>query len=99
MIQFSRNKITPVGGTVRSSMARPAAAARTGHAGPKYDQVSISAHEDSAFMLEVKSRIAQDVRTATTTGALSVLHDQVQAGEYKIDAGNIARKMLLLGEV
>lgn len=99
MIQFSRNKITPVGGTLRTAAARPAAAARTSHAGPKYDQVSISAHGDSPFMMEVKSRIAQDVRTATTTGTLSVLHDQVQAGEYKIDAGNIARKMLLLGEV
>ena len=35
----------------------------------------------------------------TTTGEITALHDQVQAGEYKIDAGNIARKMLLLGEV
>lgn len=97
MIRFSRNKITPVGGPVRPAVARPAAA-RMSHAEPRYDQVSISAHEDSPFMMEVKSRIAQDVRTATTTGALSALHDQVQAGEYKIDAGNIARKMLLLGE-
>ncbi len=65
----------------------------------KYDQVTISAHEDDPFMMEMKSRIAQDVRTATTTGEIRTLHDQVQAGEYKIDAGNIARKMLLLGEV
>lgn len=50
-------------------------------------------------MLELKSRLSQEVRTATTTGALSTLREEVQAGEYRIDAGNIARKMLLLGEV
>lgn len=99
MIEISRNGIAPVGGPVRTGRARPAAAARTGQAGGKYDKVTISAHEDSPFMMEMKSRIAQDVRTATTTGEISALHDQVQAGEYQIDAGNIARKMLLLGEV
>lgn len=97
MIQF--NGIAPVGGPVRAGRARPAAAARVSAPCGKYDQVTISAHENDPFMMEMKSRIAQDVRTATTTGEITALHDQVQAGEYKIDAGNIARKMLLLGEV
>lgn len=97
MIQF--NGIGPVGGPARASRARPASVIRAGAAGGKYDQVTISAHENDPFMMEMKSRIAQDVRTATTTGEISMLHDQVQAGEYRIDAGNIARKMLLLGEV
>ncbi len=99
MIEISRNGIAPVGGPVRAGRVRPAAVARAGQAGGKYDSVTISSHENDPFMMEMKSRIAQDVRTATTTGEISALHDQVQAGEYKIDAGNIARKMLLLGEV
>lgn len=100
MIHFSRNGIAPVGGPVRTGRAVPAKKAKeAAPAGGKYDQVTISAHENDPFMMEMKSRIAQDVRTATTTGEISTLHDQVQAGEYKIDAGNIARKMLLLGEV
>lgn len=101
MIQFSRNGIAPVGGPVRTGRTRPAAAVRAVHAEAegKYDQVTIRSHENDPFMMEMKSRIAQDVRTATTTGEISALHDRVQAGEYKIDAGNIARKMLLLGEV
>ena len=100
MIQFSRsNKIIPVGGAIRTGQTRPAAVAQAGSASHKYDQVTISSHDSDPFMMEMKSRIAQDVRTATTTGTLNVLHDQVQAGEYKIDAANIARKMLLLGEV
>ena len=97
MIQF--NGIAPVGGPVRAGRARPAAAARVSTPGGKYDQVTISAHENDPFMMEMKSRIAQDVRTATTTGTLASLRDQVQSGEYRIDAGSIAKKMLLLGEV
>jgi len=99
MIYFSRNGIAPVGGPVRTGRAVPVKKAQAASAGGKYDQVTISAHENDPFMMEMKSRIAQDVRTATTTGEISALHDQVQAGEYRIDAGNIARKMLLLGEV
>ena len=99
MVQFSRNGISPVAGPARTGKARPAAASRTGPVGGKYDQVTISSHEKSPFMMELKSKLSQEVRTATTTGTLSALRDQVQAGEYKIDAGNIARKMLLLGEV
>ncbi len=99
MIQFSRNGIAPVGGPVRAGRAQPVRKARASAPGGKYDQVTISAHENDPFMMEIKSRIAQDVRTATTTGEISMLHDQVQAGQYQIDAGNIARKMLLLGEV
>lgn len=99
MIQFTRSGIAPVGGPVRAGRAQPVKKARAGSTGGQYDQVTISAHENDPFMMEMKSRIAQDVRTATTTGEIGMLHDQVQAGEYKIDAGNIARKMLLLGEV
>lgn len=98
MIEFSRSGILPVGGPVRTGRAQPARKARTGAREGRYDQVTIHAHENDAFMAEMKSRIAQDVRTATTTGEIRQLHDQVQAGEYRIDAGNIARRMLLLGE-
>ena len=49
--------------------------------------------------MELHSKLSQEVRTATTTGTLASLEEQVRAGEYKIDAANIAKKLLLLGEV
>lgn len=63
----------------------------------KFDTVTIGA--DSSFRQALLGRISQEVRTATTTGTVNALREQVQAGEYKIDTESIARKMLFLGEV
>ena len=68
--------------------------------GSKYDSVTLSTpSRDSRFHMGLVSRVSQEVRTATTTGTVNALREQVQAGTYKVDAGAIARKMLLLGEV
>ena len=65
-----------------------------------YDSVTLSApSQGSRFHMGLVSRLSQEVRTATTTGTVNALREQVQAGTYKVDAGAIARKMLLLGEV
>ena len=73
--------------------------AQSAQGGSKFDSVTLSASgQDNRFMGLV-SKLSQEVRTATTTGTVNALREQVQAGTYKVDAGAIARKMLLLGEV
>ena len=97
-------KIGPVsGGAVRVNQVRQHAAAavsQTGHSAESFDQVTLTTREGAEPQkLELRSKLSQEVRTATTTGTLAALRQQVQAGEYKIDAGSIAKKLLLLGEV
>lgn len=95
--------ISPVGGAsqLRVNQVRQAAASPAGQTGAvKFDQVTLSAHEgQDSRRMEMQSKLSQEVRTATTTGTLSALREQVQSGEYQIDARSIAKKMLLLGEV
>ena len=44
------------------------------------------------------SRLAQEVRTANTTGDIQELHRKVSAGEYTPDPMAIAGRMLLVVE-
>lgn len=94
-------KIGSVNSPMRVSQPRahtPAPA--PSHGGESFDKVTLSAREgEDSRRLEIQSKLSQEVRTATTTGALSALRQQVQAGEYKIDAASIAKRLLLLGEV
>ena len=53
----------------------------------KFDTVTIGA--ENTFQKQLQS----------TTGTISSLREQVQAGEYKVDAQNIARRLLFFGEV
>ena len=77
----------------------PASAQPSG-AGEKFDKVTLSAREgEDPYKLELQSKLSQEVRTATTTGTLTALREQVQKGEYRINAESIAKKLLLLGEV
>lgn len=72
---------------------------RTGKsAASNFDQITISSDHSagSRFQMELKSRLSREVRTATTTGALSALRNQIEAGEYQIDPVAIARRMLLI---
>lgn len=95
-------KISPVnGGTMRVNQSRQhSAAAPAAYAGESFDKVTLSAREgEDSRKLELQSKLSQEVRTATTTGTLANLRQQVQAGEYRVDASSIAKKMLLLGEV
>lgn len=101
---ISMSNITPLGpaGQIRVNKPRAygTAAARQGSAAEKFDQVTLSAHEgEDPIKMELQSKLSQEVRTATTTGALVSLRDQVQSGQYQVDARSIAKKLLLLGEV
>lgn len=98
------NMIKPVGaaGTMRVNKPRSlgAAPAKTGAPAEKFDQVTLSAREgEDSIKIELQSKLSQEVRTATTTGTLTSLRQQVQSGQYQADARSIAKKLLLLGEV
>lgn len=66
----------------------------------QYDSVTLSSPRtgESRFQMEMASRLTQQVRTATTTGDIASLRQQVSAGTYTPNAENIAARMLLLGE-
>lgn len=78
---------------VRTAGRTPAQAG----AGRNFDQVTINA--GSSFRKELQGRLSREIRTATTTGDIAALRQQVQAGEYQVDATAIARKMLFAWEV
>lgn len=65
----------------------------------RFDSVTISGENGkSSFEMELRSKLAQEVRTATSSGKLSALREEVQSGAYWPDPMAIARKMLLFGE-
>ena len=64
----------------------------------KYDSVTLSADgQDNRFMGLV-SKLSQEVRTATTTGDIAALRQQVADRSYTPDPMSIAARILLLGE-
>ena len=63
-----------------------------------YDSVTLSAPwQDNCFMGLV-SKLSQEVRTATTTGDIAALRQQVADHTYTPDPSSIAARILLLGE-
>ena len=64
-----------------------------------YDSVTLSTPcQDNRFMSLV-SKLSQEVRTATTTGDIAALRQQVADRTYTPDPSSIAARILLLGEV
>lgn len=64
----------------------------------KYDSVTLSAPgQDNRFMGLV-SKLSQEVRTATTTGDIAALRQQVADHTYTPDPMSIAARILFLGE-
>lgn len=67
--------------------------------GPNYDSASFSAPAGRrSFQMEMVGRLAQEVRTANTTGDIQELRRQVSAGEYVPDPMAIAGRMLFMVE-
>ena len=102
-------KITTGGGiSVSSEVARPYASqtsnvspAQKGEFSRRFDSVTISGEGSGrgSFALELKSRLTQEVRVASSSGsAAASIRDEIQSGAYQPDPAAIARKMLLLGE-
>ena len=72
---------------------------KTGPETNKFDSVTISTpSQDGRSHMGLVSRLSQEVRTATTTGDIAALRQQVAAGEYVPDPMAIAARMLFLGE-
>lgn len=63
-----------------------------------YDSVILSASSQDSRFLGLVSRLSQEVRTATTTGDIAALRQQVADGQYTPDPMSIAARILLLGE-
>lgn len=68
--------------------------------GVNQDSISISSpsNKESRFCLEMVSALSREVRTATSTGDLRALHEEVASGRYTPDPAKIAANMLFLGE-
>ena len=64
-----------------------------------YDSVTLSTpSEDSRFHMSLVSRLSHEVRTATTTGDIQTLRQQVASGQYAPDPMAIAARMMFLSE-
>ncbi len=91
--------ISPVG-PAKVYQAKPARdkKAQVLPGGNKYDSVTLSApSQDSRFHMGLVSRLSGEVRTATTTGDIAALRQQVASGEYTPDPMAIAARILFLG--
>lgn len=68
----------------------------------RFDSVTITnAGENAAIEgigAELKSELTQELRAAASPENVAALKELVQRGEYRPDAGEIAKRMLLLGE-
>lgn len=65
----------------------------------KYDSITLSSDSgENRFYKDLVGRITQEVRTATTTGDIRALRQQISSGQYQPDASAIAARMLFLGE-
>lgn len=99
----SSGGITPVSRpkTYYTSKKRGASApAQVGS--PNYDSAHFASVTEgrSGFQMqmEVVSRLAREVRTATTTGDIQDLRQAVSSGEYAPDPMAIAARMLFVAE-
>lgn len=93
-------RITGAAGISRAYPAktRSSAAAQKSDAGGRhFDSVTISENSGAnTFAMELKSKLTQEVRTATSSDQIAAIREQVQNGTYEVDAREIAKKMLLM---
>ena len=62
----------------------------------RFDSVSIDNRRGS-FEMELRGKLKQEIRAATSSGQIAELRERVQDGSYQPDVTAIARKMLLIG--
>ena len=79
---------------------RGAGAKRARAAESSFDQISLSAGQETAPAFRAMAAVlSQQVRTFNTTGKIQDLRDQVASGTYRPDARETAARMLLMAEV
>ena len=81
----------------RTKMGRDSRA-QAASSGSKYDSFTLTTDRQDGQFLNMVSRLSQEVRTATTTGDIAALRQQVSDREYTPDPMSIAARMLFLGE-
>lgn len=64
----------------------------------RFDSVTISGENSQVFAKEARSRLVREVRTATSSGSVSALREEIQRGAYHPDSMETARNILLFGE-
>ena len=64
----------------------------------RFDSVTISGENSQIFAKEARSRLAREVRTATSSGSVSALREEIRRGTYHPDSMETARNILLFGE-
>ena len=86
---------------VYQSQAGGAARLQRGDANRRFDSIMLSSSESAhgSFEMELRGKLSQEVRTATSLGQVAQLREQVQSGTYQVDAREIAKKMLLVEAV
>ncbi len=81
------------------SFASALMSTRKTQAPQRFDRFTSTAETGrSSYHMELRGRISQDVRTATSSGMVASLREEIQAGTYQPDPAAIARKMLLMTE-
>lgn len=91
--------VSPVGRTKTYYPAQRRGALTQPASGHKFDSADFSAPAGRrSFQMEMVGRLAQEVRTANTTGDIQELRQKVSAGEYTPDPMAIAGRMLFLVE-
>lgn len=85
---------------IYQSQTNSPAKVQRGGANRRFDSVMISNGDGrrGSFEMELRGRISREVRTSTSSGQVAALREQVRSGAYRIDAKEIAQKMLLLEE-
>ena len=85
---------------VYQAQAGGAAKLQRGGASRRFDSITLSGGDGarSSFEMELRGRISQEIRTATSSGQIAALREQVQSGNYQVDPRAIAKKMLLMEE-
>lgn len=93
-------RITGAAGLQRAYPVKGFSAAKTGKGefARRFDSFSISENSTAdTYALDLKSKLTQEVRTATSSEQIAAIREQIQSGSYQVDAREIAKKMLLMG--
>lgn len=88
---------TEVAARVYQGQSAGTAKTQKGNIDRRFDSIMLSGGDGtrSSFEMELRGKISQEVRTATSSGQVAALREQVQSGTYQVDAREIAKKMLL----
>ena len=65
----------------------------------RFDSVTISGENSRTFAMEARRTLANEIRAAASSVSVSAVRDDVRTGAYRPDSMEIARNMLLFGEV